>query len=774
MIRPRALIGPRALVAPLLLAAGASALSWSIDRASGAYSVSLEEGSDTAVVASAATTLCHDGVVYSTSNATLAVQTAADATGADSLGAWTGVSVTFAPAPATGAPGVGVRATFKAYAARPGVLALSTAFFGGVRSAGCGGDMTFKTFSLLATLPAFDAAALDAPRAAVLSWQDVGTTVFAQGLANYSCSGVHCGPLVLAFPAPAAATSAAFAGTVVVSSLDNHKIVSVDSGARSGAWAMGPVAQLPVLPDGFETSFVVVGDAGLGPTEAIYRWGRALQDAHGTTRLPAAPDSTRTALGVFTDNGGFYNVWPPKVARPYSAEVGLEQLMQSLRDRGIPARYLMLDDWWYTGPYYLNDVKCVAVWEANPDAAFFPSGLPALARDINVSMMLYTPFYCNLTINGTDFDFKSAFEMVSNSLYTGSKMVVPRDAHAFFGLQLDEGLAMTGGALKTMEWDFVGANTQHFAPLYADTDAANAWFAGLGGAAAERGIEVQLCLAYPADLLMALDLPAVTNARASGDYCFSSTDHLKDPNLAPLGGSALLFDAIGVAPSKDVFWSATPQPPTRCGYTPGYSNQSHVTLDVIMVCTLLPPSMLRKRADPIHPLTAPFAGDHEHGPSRLRRRRGLLERLAAAGHMHEQRHASAAGQTARLPRLLPDELLSPGAARRRARCALCARNGRGRPGLLCARVAACRGPRACLVGSLPGTGRRRRVRRPLLQRRGRLRRLRGRRATERLRGGRALPGGPAAARDGHGRGRLAALDAGTRAVVGLGPARRAR
>ena len=111
MIRPRALIGPRALVAPLLLAAGASALSWSIDRASGAYSVSLAEGSGTAVVASAATTLCHDGVVYSTSNATLAVQTAADATGADSLGAWTGVSVTFAPAPATGAPGVGVRAT---------------------------------------------------------------------------------------------------------------------------------------------------------------------------------------------------------------------------------------------------------------------------------------------------------------------------------------------------------------------------------------------------------------------------------------------------------------------------------------------------------------------------------------------------------------------------------------------------------------------------------------------------------------------------------------
>ena len=378
-----------------------------------------------AAVSSAPTTLCHAGVVYSTANATLTVQGAADVEGSDALGAWTGTAVTFS---AAGAAGVGVRATFKAYAARPGVLALSAAFLGGVRSNGCGGDGGLKSFPLLAALPALNATAGAAPRAAVLSWQDVGVTVFADGLANLSCAGVHCGPLVLSF-------AGAPAGSLVVSSLDNHKVVAVRSGTAWGGWAMGPVAQLPSLPDGWETSFVFVGGESVGPTEAVYAWGAALQAAHNTTRLPAAPNSVRSALGVFTDNGGFYNVWPPKVARNYSAEAGLEALMASLRELGIPARYLMLDDWWFVGPYFLNDVKCVETWEANPDAAFFPAGLPAFSRNVGVAMMLYSAFWC------ANFTGAGNLEMQPNSLYSGSIMPVPHDARAFFDRQLDEALA---------------------------------------------------------------------------------------------------------------------------------------------------------------------------------------------------------------------------------------------------------------------------------------------------------------------------------------------
>ena len=121
----------------------ASGLLWSVDRATGAYAVFLsgngssDSGNGGAVaVASAATTLCHEGVTYSTANGTLAVQEAVNASGADMLGAWSGTAVTFAAAGA-GAAGVAVRATFKAYAARPDALSLSAAFLGGVNSTNC-------------------------------------------------------------------------------------------------------------------------------------------------------------------------------------------------------------------------------------------------------------------------------------------------------------------------------------------------------------------------------------------------------------------------------------------------------------------------------------------------------------------------------------------------------------------------------------------------------------------------------------------------------------
>ena len=57
--------------------------------------------------------------------------------------------------------------------------------------------------------------------------------------------------------------------------------------------------------------------------------------------------------------------------------------------------------------------------------------------------------------------------------------------------------------------------------------------------------------------LQALSLPAVTNGRASGDYQTPSG------NLLGYGVNAPFFAAVGIAPSKDNWWSTPnqPQPP---------------------------------------------------------------------------------------------------------------------------------------------------------------------------------------------------------------------
>ena len=48
---------------------------------------------------------------------------------------------------------------------------------------------------------------------------------------------------------------------------------------------------------------------------------------------------------------------------------------------------------------------------------------------------------------------------------------------------------------------------------------AQLWYSGMADAAAARNVTVQYCLGDPSDLLVSLTFPAVSNARASFDYC---------------------------------------------------------------------------------------------------------------------------------------------------------------------------------------------------------------------------------------------------------------
>merc|ERR1712113_702461 len=69
-----------------------------------------------------------------------------------------------------------------------------------------------------------------------------------------------------------------------------------------------------------------------------------------------------------------------------------------------------------------------------------------------------------------------------------------------------------------------------------------------GAASSHRS--VQYCMPYPYDLLSAASLPAVTNARATGDY-FHAEDQWA------VGNTALFYWALNILPFKDGFYSSS-------------------------------------------------------------------------------------------------------------------------------------------------------------------------------------------------------------------------
>ena len=110
----------------------------------------------------------------------------------------------------------------------------------------------------------------------------------------------------------------------------------------------------------------------------------------------------------------------------------------------------------------------------------------------------------------------------------------------------------------------------------------------MADAAKERNITLQYCLASSTDMLASLTMPAVVQARASGDYARPQGDVKPWSNVVTLGGASLLLGATKMAPSKDTLWTASPQPPTSSDRThSGTTTQPHVDLVRFFVCMCL-------------------------------------------------------------------------------------------------------------------------------------------------------------------------------------------
>ena len=94
------------------------------------------------------------------------------------------------------------------------------------------------------------------------------------------------------------------------------------------------------------------------------------------------------------------------------------------------------------------------------------------------------------------------------------------------------------------------------------------WLLNMGKGAAEAvpPVSIQYCMAYPRHVMQTVEIPSVTQVRASCDYHPGNTDGCSFPYCQwNVGTSSLLAYSVGLAPSKDNFWTTAEQPGNKYG-----------------------------------------------------------------------------------------------------------------------------------------------------------------------------------------------------------------
>ena len=217
-------------------------------------------------------------------------------------------------------------------------------------------------------------------------------------------------------------------------------------------------------------------------------------------------------------------------------------------------------------------------WHASNVSRLFPNGLPRFSERLGLPLQLYTPFFAD--------NFQTPYNMTESTVFKGTKIVVPAQSYAFFSDLFDLGLQQTGDRMRAYEVDFLDSNFEGSPSMFETVHSASQWYAGMAQAALERGIAIQYCLCSVSDILESLTLPAVVQARASGDYVGPIDNPLA------LGGSSLLMGALHIAPSKDTLWTSSPQPGTMSDTEHdglSYTTQPHVALDAVLATLSLGP-----------------------------------------------------------------------------------------------------------------------------------------------------------------------------------------
>jgi hypothetical protein len=284
----------------------------------------------------------------------------------------------------------------------------------------------------------------------------------------------------------------------------------------------------------------------------------------------------------------------PNTGKALDYQTTLLNVLADEAARGVPIQYLQLDSWWYTQ----GKGGGVQNWSAT--AKTFPSGLQPFHEQVGMPFYAHNRYWAADNVyasqNGGDYAF---------IVEAGAQMAIPLEQRFWDDLLFNA----TQWGMTVYEQDWLYNEAEGLNATRESATLTEMWLTQMATAAEKLGVNVQYCMSLARFVMMAAQLPAVTQVRAGDDYGPGQTatcsfpycaffffapppprtmatcaavptthTHIHtrtraSPLCAPtkhagvyyIGTSSLLAWALDVSPSKDDFWTTTVQPGSPYG-----------------------------------------------------------------------------------------------------------------------------------------------------------------------------------------------------------------
>jgi hypothetical protein len=265
----------------------------------------------------------------------------------------------------------------------------------------------------------------------------------------------------------------------------------------------GVVGSMSSIPADYMHSFIVFYSSE-GINKGIREWGQIMQRSFNRTNEHRLNDLSINYLGYYLDNGGYYC---------YNTLPGLDYedtMIEIAEQIDIPYHYMEISAWFY----YKGVAGGVSNWSPRPDV--FPDGIPFLHRRLgNLPFIIHNRYWAY------DAVYQNNYSWV---LDAESGISLPASNDSFWVDLLTK--AKDWGVILYQQ-DWLCDQTLLFGPTHTDINLAEQWLTSMGEAAEQLEINIHYIMSYPRHILKSLEIPRVTQARASNDYA----GDLKNPKF---------------------------------------------------------------------------------------------------------------------------------------------------------------------------------------------------------------------------------------------------